>query len=467
MIGAYRDNEVSAGHPLMLKLDAIRKAGAAVQEITLAPLSLDNVVQLIADFLHCELDRATPLARLVHGKTGGNPFFAIQFLSALAQEGLVAFDHGDGQWAWDLNRIQAKGYTDNVADLMAGMLDRLPLKTQSALQQLACLGNIAQTSTLALVLATPEQEVHAALQEALRQELVQRTDSSYRFIHDRLHEAAYGLIPENSRAEAHLRTGRALLAHTPQEKREEAIFEIVSQLNRGAVLMTSQDERDELAGLNLIAGKRAKASAAFASALGYLTAGTALLAHDDRWKRRHDLAFALEINRAECEFLTGELEASEQRLEALWSRASTTTEQAAIACLRIDLYASLGQNARAIEVGLDCLRHFGIDWQGNPSEEQARREYERIWVNIGGRTIEELASLPSMNDPASVAAIDVLRALIPPSCLSDANLFCLATCRAVNLCLEHSIAGRPLHRAWHDRRTAFWRLRGRVPVRPA
>jgi predicted ATPase len=170
VIGAYRDNEVSAAHPLMRKLDAIRGAGAKALEITLAPLTLEDLTQLIANSLHCEPKRAGPLAQLVHGKTAGNPFFVIQFLSALAQEGLVAFDHDEGWWSWDLDGITAKGYTDNVADLMAGKLTRLPVKTQNALQLFACLGNVADLTLLSLVLGTPEKEVHADLQEAVRQE---------------------------------------------------------------------------------------------------------------------------------------------------------------------------------------------------------------------------------------------------------------------------------------------------------
>ena len=189
---------------------------------------------MIADALRCEPERAAPLAQLVHEKTGGNPFFAIQFLSALADEGLLTFDHDAARWSWDLDRIHAKGYTDNVVDLMVGKLTRLPVETQKALQQLACLGNVAEITMLSIVLGTSEEEVHAALWEAVRQELVERLDGAYRFVHDRVQEAAYSLIPEASRAAAHLRIGRLLVAHTPPEKREEAIFEIVNQLNRGA-----------------------------------------------------------------------------------------------------------------------------------------------------------------------------------------------------------------------------------------
>lgn len=166
LIGAYRDNEVDPNHPLMRKLDAIRKAGAAVHEITLAPLALADVTQLIADSLHSEPDCVGPLAGLVDGKTAGNPFFTIQFLSSLAQEALVAFDHSRGGWTWNLERIQAKGYSDNVVDLMVGQLTRLLPETPSALRQFACLGNAAEISTLTQVLGIPENEVHAQLQEA-------------------------------------------------------------------------------------------------------------------------------------------------------------------------------------------------------------------------------------------------------------------------------------------------------------
>ena len=130
LIGAYRDNEVSATHPLVRKLDAIRQAGAAVQDIVLTPLGRDDLGQLLADALHGEPERSAPLAELIHEKTTGNPFFAIQFISTLADEGLLTFDLGEGRWAWDLRRIHAKDFTDNVVELMVGKLNRLPTETQ-------------------------------------------------------------------------------------------------------------------------------------------------------------------------------------------------------------------------------------------------------------------------------------------------------------------------------------------------
>jgi predicted ATPase len=435
LIDAYRDNEVNLTHPLMRKLEAIRQAGAIVHEIILSPLGREELGRLIADSLHCEPDRATPLAQLVHEKTAGNPFFAVQFLSALAEEALLTFDHGGGIWSWELSRIQAKGYTDNVADLMVGKLNRLPLETQKALQEVACLGNSAEIATLSIVHGTSEEQVHSDLWEALRLEFIVRLEGSYKFVHDRVREAAYSLVPEPLRAEVHLRMGRLLAAHTPAEKREEAIFEIVNQLNRGTALITSRNEREQLAELNLIAGKRARASTAYASALKYLVAGAALLA-DDCWEGRHELTFWLELYRAECEFLTGQSAAAEERLTMLSSRAENMVELATVVCLRVDVYTTLDQSDRAVGVCLDYLQHLGVEWSPHPTEEEGRREYERIWSQLGSRAIEELIELPLMSDSASLATLDVLTKVFPPALFTDANLLSLAICRAVNLSLE-------------------------------
>ena len=200
----------------------------------------------------------------MHEKTGGNPFFTIQFISHSPKRNCSTFDHDAARWSWDLDRIHAKGYTDNVVDLMIAKLTRLPAETQTALQQLACLGNVAEITTLSIVPGPRRSRCTRHLWEAVRQGLVERLDGSYKFIHDRVQEAAYSLIPEAARADAHLRIGRLLTAHTPPDEREETIFEIVNHLNRGVALITARDERDQLAEFNLIAGKRAKASTAYA-----------------------------------------------------------------------------------------------------------------------------------------------------------------------------------------------------------
>ena len=435
IIGAYRDNEVDAAHPLAQRLENLRKAGANINEIKLTALSLTNVAQLMGDALHSRPEAMLPLARSVYARTAGNPFFTIQFISALDRERLLAFDHGSGRWSWDLERIRAKKYTDNVVDLMVGRLRQLSAPTQKTLQELACLGNEAQGTTLSVVCGTVAARVHSDLFEAVRAELVERKDDSYKFVHDRIQEAAYSLIPERLRPEAHLRIGRLLLAHTPSGRREEAIFEIVNQLNHAVALIRSKEEREQLAELNLIAGQRATASAAYASALTYFVRGATLLS-EDSWERRHDLAFALELNRAECEYVTGQLGATEERLSALATHAATVVEQAAVASLRMDLHLAIGQFSRAIAVGLDCLRDMGVKWSPHPGDEEVRSEYERIWSRLGTRAIEELTELPILSDPASLATLGILVKLAPCAFALDSNLHAVVSCHAVKLSVE-------------------------------
>ncbi|WP_247992260.1 trifunctional serine/threonine-protein kinase/ATP-binding protein/sensor histidine kinase [Bradyrhizobium sp. 186] len=435
LIGAFRDNEVGAAHPLMRTLDAIRKTTATVRDIQLAPLSLDDLTNFVADTLRCGHSAAEPLARLAHQKTLGNPLFAIQFLTALYEEDLLVLDAHEAIWTWDLDRIKARGFTDNVVDLMVSKLERLPAATQETLKMLACLGNSAEIKTLSIVHGRSEEEVRSDLWEAVRLEFIARLDGSYRFVHDRIQEAAYSLVPEGIRAEAHLRIGRLLISHTHPERRDEAIFEIVNQINRGAALITSREEREQLAEFNLIAGQRAKASTAYASALMYLTAAAAVLA-EDGWERRPELISRLELHRAECEFLTGELAAAEGRLTMLSSRPAKTVDQSTLACLRVDLYTTLDQSDRAIAVCLAYLRHLGVEWSPHPTDEEVRREYERIWSQLGTREIEELIDLPLMSDPESLATLDLLTRVVPPALFTDANFLSLAICRMVNLSLE-------------------------------
>jgi PAS domain S-box-containing protein len=436
LIGAYRDDEVDSVHPLIRKLDAIRTAGAMVNEITVTPLAREDLERFIADSLRCEPQDVRELAQLVHEKAAGNPFFVIQFLYALAEEALLIFDRGKARWSWDLNRIRTKGYTDNVVELIVRNIQRLPEKTQEALQCLACLGHIAAISTLSLICGTTEEEVRRYMWDAVRQGLIEPLEGSYRFVHDRVQETAYSLILKESAAEAHLRIGRLLAAHIPPEKRDEAIFEMVNQLNRGAALITSQDEREQLANLNLIAGKRAKSSAAYASALHYLNAGAALLG-EDRWERQHELTFQLELHRAECEFLTGELAATEELLAGLSTQAANTLERASVAALRMNLYTTLNQNDRTVDVGLEYLRGVGVSWSPHPTKEEVLREYERLSQQLGSRPIEAIADLPKMIDPDLCATFGVLMALQPSAVVTDRNLYSLVVGRMANLSLEN------------------------------
>jgi predicted ATPase/transcriptional regulator with GAF, ATPase, and Fis domain len=436
LIGAYRDNEVSSSHPLMRKLEAIRQAGAIVHDIVLAPLAREDLRQLVADSLHCEPERSEPLAKLIHDKTAGNPFFAIQFFSALAEESLLTIDFGEGRWSWDLTRIHAKGYTDNVVDLMVGKLSRLPIETQKALQQLACLGNSADLSMLRMVYQDSNEEMHGQLWEAVRTGLIFRSEDSYRFLHDRVQEAAYSLIPEESRAEAHLRIGMLMASHTPPDKLEDGIFEIVNQLNRGSQLITSIADRERIAELNLMAGRRAKISTAYASALKYLHAGRRLLT-DETWNRNYDLVFSIEHLMAECELLTGDMTAVENRLSMLAERAKSGHDIALVTRLRLTLYTALDRGDRAVEVFIEYQRGHGVEWSPHPTDEEVSREYDQIWSRLGTRQIEELVDLPLTTNPDLLDVLDVFTEVVTAALYTDEKFLDLVICRMVNLSLEH------------------------------
>jgi PAS domain S-box-containing protein len=436
LIGAYRDNEVSATHPLARKLEVMRQAGAVLHDIVLAPLGQAELCQLLSDCLRSEPERAEPLARLIHEKTSGNPFFAIQFIATLADEGWLNFDYRAGGWAWDLERIHAKGYTDNVVALLVAKLHRLSAATRAALQQLACMGNSAGFEVLRMVFQEPLEQIHSHLWEAVETGLILHTDDSYRFLHDRVQEAAYSLIPQHLRAAAHLRLGMLLATHTPADRREEAIFEIVNQLNRGSHLIDSVLDRERVADLNLIAGRRAKLSTAYDSALKYLRTGSALLA-EQTWEGHYQLMFALEFLMAECELLTADLVAAENRMSLLAQRARSRHDFCLVTRLRLTLYTTLDKSDRCVAVFLDWLGRDGTLWSNHPGRDDVMREYQRIWTLLGERRIEDLIDLPLITDPDVLDTLDVFTEIVTPSLMFDEHLSTLVVCRLVTLSLEH------------------------------
>jgi len=435
IIGAYRNNEVSPSHPLTQTLDAIREVGARMQEIVLAPLRVDDIDRLVADALHSEQNAAQPLAQLVYEKTSGNPFFAIQFLTALADEGLLRFNDGEARWTWDLNRIYAKGYTDNVAHLMVGKLNRLPVETQSAVQQLACLGNSAEFATLRMLYQNSDEEMHGYLWEAVRAGLIFRSEDSYRFLHDRVQEAAYSLIQQHLRAETHLRIGRLLVERTPSHERDERIFEIVNQFNRAAHLITSNEERKRVAELNLIAARRARLSIAYASALSHLATCRSLLT-EESWNTDYELIFSVEYLSAECELLTADMESAEKRLSMLAAHASCAHDLAVVTRLQLTLYTTLDRLDRGVEICLEYLRRGGTDWSAHPTSDDIRREYDRIWSLFGDRQIEDLLIAPLVANPDILDLLEVLTEIVTPAVFFDQDLCALVICRMVNLSLE-------------------------------
>jgi predicted ATPase/signal transduction histidine kinase len=435
LIGAYRDNEVGPDHPLTGILEKLRRGEARLEEVALGPLPPASLTQFVADTLRRPAETVAPLARLIYDKTEGNPFFAIHFLTALHQENLLFCS--DGSWQWELAAIRRQGFSDNIVELMIGKLNRLPAPTRSALTQAACLAGTINAATLALLTDRTEDQLHEILQEAMDDGLISRADGRYTFLHDRVQEAAYALLDPAQRPARHLRIGRTLLAHTPQDRLAETVFEVVGQLNRGASLITTADERQRLAELNLIAGGRAKATTAFVSALAYLTAGMALLSPGS-WDSGYELTFALHVERAECECLVGNFACSEKVLAAALDHARTLVDRARVYRLRARLHELSGRLPEAMSAILEALSLFGVTFPDDAEAASTATDAEirLAYDKLRGRDIADLADVPLSHDPEVRAVIGLLAEAMPVTYVTCPSLWPLVTARAVNICLD-------------------------------
>ncbi len=439
LIGAYRDNETGPAHPLMLAIDAIRKGGASVQQIILSPLAEDIAVQLAADAFRCDVKRAGPLARLVHAKTGGNPFFMIQFLTALVEEGLAVFDSGTASWQWNLDRIRGKGFTDNVADLLISKLSRLQPAVQEAMKQLACLGNRAKIAVLAHVEGKTAEAVERDLQDAIQAGFVLQEEDSVRFVHDRVQEAAYLLVPESERPRIHLNIGRKLLSQAAPEELDGILFDAVNHLNRGAALMTDAAEKAKLADLNAAAGKRARSSIAYSAARDHFATAAGLLPQET-WESRYEFQFALHLDWAEAEYLRGGFEEAEALFELLLARAKSDLDKAKIYALKLEVYQVAGKYDAAVDMGIEALRLFGVEIpeDGEALGRAIQAEAAAATANLQGRNTEELASAPEATDPQAVAIIGLISNMAAAAYIgSRPQLYPLVILKSVNYTLKY------------------------------
>jgi len=435
LIGAYRDNEVDSDHPLLRMVAAVRQAGTPVEEIALGPISLPDITQLAADTLRCTPTRARSLAGLIYRKTGGNPFFAVQFLTNLAEEGLISLDPKKLEWNWDLEGIDAKGFTDNLVDLMVGRLQRLPSGAQDALKLLACLGSNADIATLELATGVAKAEIIESLRAAVHSGIIISRGGNYRFLHDRVQEAAYALIPDGQRPALHFQIGQRLLAALKDEEVAEKVFDIVNQLNPGVLAASDPTEKVQIARLNLQAGLRAKASTAYASACSYFAFGLSTLA-DEAWDHAYELAFKLLLERAECELLRGNLVVSGELIEVLLTKARSKVDRTEGYRLKVTLQLLNSDMALAVRTALECLKMFNMTFPERPTADDVREEYEDLQRRMGSRSIESLIDLPPMEDPEIRALSSILLILGQSSYYVDEHLYGMFAFRMVKLSID-------------------------------
>ena len=459
LIGAYRDNEVNPGHSLMLALSEIKKSKATINTITLAPLSQLKVNQLVGDTLKCTETSAWTLSQLIYQKTQGNPFFAIQFLKALHQENMIQFDIELGCWQCDITQVMTQAVTDDVVAFMGFQLRKLPLSTQQVLQLAACIGNQFDLASLAIVSKQSKIETSAALWKGLQEGLIlpngdvykfyigqeiARTPENiqtvtYKFLHDRVQQAAYSLIPDDQKQLTHLKIGQLLLSVMSETEKEEKIFEIVNQLNKGADLIVAETEREELAKLNLVAAQRAKSATAYVAAIEYATKGIQLLT-TSCWQQCYELTLALHDLAAEVACLSGDFKQMEQIVDEVVQNARQLLDKVKVYEVRILAEVAQSQQPKAIKTALSTLKLFGVLFPEQPTDADITESLQQTQDVLKGKHLEDFLELPEMKDFQALATIRILAAVTAAIYQAVPELLPLVVCKQIRLSVEYGNA---------------------------
>jgi len=452
LLGAYRDNEVSPTHPFILTVDEIIKSGAVVNTITLQPLSSADLNQLVADTLICDLSLAQPLTELVDQKTQGNPFFSTQFLKALHDDGLITLVEGK----WHCNLAEARlNHADDVVEFMVGQLQKLPQETQDVLKLAACIGAQFDLNTLALVSEESPEKTALLLWKALQEELIlpmaedyksfihaetkfnieSINNPNYRFLHDRVQQAAYSLIPDLQKPATHLKVGQLLLQNSSESAREEKLFDTVGHLNLGRELIAQPQEREALAQLNLKAGQKARNSTAYVAANIYLQTGIELLT-DNCWQTQYELTLNLYVATAETAYLNADLESMQQMAALVLEKAQTILDKVKIYEILMAIRTAQGKMLEAIALGRDALAQLGFELPTKPDEVKNSKALQALAIQLQSQRIEELVNLPMMTDLQTQAMMQLLGMLPGPILMGMPGLLPLVSATMVSLSLK-------------------------------
>lgn len=457
LIGAYRDNEVNPTHPLVITLEELKKQGANINQITLTPLDSEALTQLVAETLHSNTAPVKPLAELVLRKTGGNPFFVNEFLKTLYTEKLIEFDKKQGSWQWNLEQIRLADFTDNVVELMALKIQKLSGDLQQMLQIAAAIGNQFDLQILAISSKKSQKETALLLHEAIAEGLVLPLGDAYKqieldvpsaadgltieykFVHDRIQQAAYSLISVKERQAVHWQVGQVLLRTIEQQMQESKIFEIVNQLNLGIELINHQSKRDELADLNLRAGKKAKDTTAYEPAFRYLKVGIGLL-RKNSWQTQYELTLWLYVEAAEVACLFGDSEQLERLAEVVLKQARTLLDKVKIYEVKLLYCMQKKRLQETVKTALPVLKLLGVSFPKSPSKLNIILGFLKTHLGLVGRRIENLSNLPQMTDPYKIAAIRILSRIGSVAFFAAPSLYPLIVFKGVNLSVRYGNA---------------------------
>ncbi len=435
LIGSYRDNEVHSAHPAMMCINEIESAKGKLERLALKPLDITDTNQLVADALNCSLDRSLPLAISIFKKTEGNPFFLKLFLRSLYDDKLLSFVADNG-WQWHMEKINQLQATDNVADLMLRKLNRFPEAARESLKLASCFGNCFTAEDLPMVSGLKKQQEAANLQPFISAGMILQGRSRFRFVHDRVQEAAYTLIPENRVETLHLQIGTLLLEKCSPEEVDERIFEIADHHRRSKALITDQDSLLALAHLNLKAGQKAKKNAAFSSALNYFAEGIVCLP-DSAWENHYEISYLLHKELAEAEYLNGNFKASQQLIDMSLGKTRSAIEKADLYTLLIYQNTVKAEYQKGIASGRKAMEMLGFDLPEHDINKALDAELKEAKINLGGRQIASLLNAPPMASELHKAAMKVLMNMQPTSYMADPDLYNLIAVRMANISLKY------------------------------
>lgn len=449
-IGAYRDQEIDAAHPLRFTLDALRQTGVTTEYLYLAPLAKAGVASLITEAFMLEQSLAEELAELVMARTMGNPFYLRLYLLHLHEEGLLLYDPAARGWIWKKKEGQVCPATENVIDLMCDTIERLSVAAQGVLGVAACIGNRFSLGMLALAWEKEVSTASAALEEVLRQGLILPLDESYKyaamigaeaaeaqfiFLHDRVQQTAYALMPAERIVALHHRIGMLIWQATPEDTLPDRLFTIVGHLNAGVSLVSGTD-RTRLARLNLMAGRKAKMSAAYTEAVGYVVRAMDLLP-GDAWENDYPLAMAIHFEAAECGYLAGNYHRAEELFELVFQHSRTALEKARVHRLRVVLYQNQGLYRQAMAEGRKGLGLLGYRLSESPGRVRVALEMVKIKTLLGRRRPEDLLHLPRLDDPEKKEAMALLVDITSAAYYTSREDYAMIVLAMVALSIRH------------------------------
>ncbi|HZX47538.1 MAG TPA: AAA family ATPase [Clostridia bacterium] len=449
LVAAYRDNEVTDGHPLVSTLEEIEAEGIPVQRIHLESFDLRGVTRFIEGALNCSGGKTGRLAGVLYRKSYGIPLFLGQLLKSIHAQHLLTFNMHKGCWEWDLESIQGLQVPGDVTGLIYGKMKKLTKKSREALKTASCIGNIFDLETLGAACGDTQHEVLRLLLPAISEGLILTASGSekglpvpdndlkthvYEFLHDTVRQLAYSLLTEEQKKNIHVRIGRHILKSAGQGDMDDKMLTVLDHLNRGLDLISSPADRLRLAGYNLAAGRRAKASAAYDLAINCLEAGIKLLP-EDAWNSCYRMCYDLHLELAQCKYLAGDTGAAEQLFNTILRQAESELEKTDVYGLKMELYAGTGKYSEAVQIGIDALKSLGMDLPARPGMIDIAREVLVYKWYMRNKKIEHLAELPEMKNPVQRKVAQLLIKLILATCTSHLDLYAFAIIKAGN----HSI----------------------------